>query len=121
MQEQPLCCAVVRDLAALYTDGQASPETAAAVKSHLAGCAECHRYYKDFRRSTASLRDAAHCAAPPCAADGEVTAPADGYAHLARRLRRRSALERGLYALCMALLAAAGFVAARQLGAPRRR
>ena len=46
MPEQTLCCAVVRDLAALYTDGQASPETAAAVRRHLLGCADCRRYYR---------------------------------------------------------------------------
>lgn len=111
MPEQTLCCAVVRDLAALYTDGQASPETAAAVRRHLLGCADCRRYYRTCRCSCRCSRPGVEAVAAPAPA-----APADGYARLARRLRRRSAWERALYALGCALLAIGSFVAARLFG-----
>lgn len=111
MPEQTLCCAVVRDLAALYTDGQASPETAAAVRRHLLGCADCRRYYRSCSCSCRCCRPGVGAVAAPAPA-----APADGYARLARRLRRRSAWERALYALGCALLAIGSFVAARLFG-----
>ncbi|MBQ8611589.1 MAG: zf-HC2 domain-containing protein [Oscillospiraceae bacterium] len=114
MDEIILDCAVVQDLAALYTDGGASEATAAAVSSHLKSCTVCREYYKKYMRSGANRR-----AAPTT--EGPDTAPAaDGWASLARRLRRRSALETGGamlggFVLGALALAAFGFGAAALL------
>ncbi len=51
MSTPVLPCEVVRDLAALYLDGQASPATARAVRRHLSGCAACRRSYRAYRHA----------------------------------------------------------------------
>ncbi|MCI7657033.1 zf-HC2 domain-containing protein [Anaerotignum sp.] len=45
-----LPCEIVMDLVALYQDGLASPMTKNNVAAHLRTCAECRRYYKQYRR-----------------------------------------------------------------------
>ena len=54
MDEIKLDCAVVQDLAALYTDGGASETTAAAVAAHLKECKICREYYKEYAKSGAN-------------------------------------------------------------------
>ncbi len=111
--ENTLFCAAVRDLAALYTDGQTSPETTDAIRAHLDGCAACRRYYKDYRRSGAAQQHTAP--ATPAA-----PAPADGYASLASRMRRRNTLAGVLYALSVLVAAMAGFLYATRPRDDRR-
>ena len=106
MDENTLSCAVVQDLAALYTDGEASTATAAAVEAHLSTCRDCRDYYKKYKQSGVNRTSAAAETAAPAA---------DGYARIARRLRRRSALEKGGFVLGALLLAAFAFAAAMLL------
>ncbi len=108
MDEKIMDCAVVQDLAALYVDGGARAATAALVEEHLHACPACREHYKKYRRSGANRR----VTPQPAAMDA---APGDGYARLARRLRRRSALERSGFVLGALALAVAGFAAARLL------
>ncbi len=107
MENQVLFCAAVRDLAALYTDNEASEETAAAIEKHLLTCSECRRYYKDYRRSGAARSFAAVGGAEEAAATPE------GYALLAQRLRRRTALARSLFILAAIVAGAVGFIVAK--------
>lgn len=143
MSTPVLPCEVVRDLAALYLDGQASPATARAVRRHLGGCAACRRSYRAYRHAAPAAGAApedgpsgALAAAqegvgatdafsapqqaplPPKSARPPKGDDPDGYARLAARLRRRTAwlrLARLAFALLMAV---AGFAAAKLLHAP---
>ena len=92
MDEMKLTCAVVQDLAALYTDGEASEETAAAVAAHLKNCKTCRAYYKAYTKSSV-------CTEKEPAQDALSTPTAESYARLAKRLRRHERLERGGFAL----------------------
>lgn len=107
MDEIKLDCAVVQDLAALYTDGGASETTAAAVAAHLKECKICREYYKEYAKSGANRPETAE-------PNAMATPTAESYARLARRLHRRAALEKGGFALGgfvlgALLLAAFGF------------
>ena len=92
MDEMKLDCAVVQDLAALYTDGETSETTAAAVAAHLKNCKTCREYYKAYTKSSA-------CTGKNPAEDALSTPTAESYARLAKRLRRHERLERGGFAL----------------------
>ena len=53
-----LTCDICRDLIPLVVDGVASEESEAAVKEHVAACAECRDLYqKELERGIASLRE----------------------------------------------------------------
>ncbi len=93
MDELKLNCAVVQDLAALYTDGGASETTAEAVAAHLKTCKNCSEYYKEYRKSGANREQT-----PEQPASME-TPTAESYARLARRLRRHDRLEKSGFAL----------------------
>ena len=113
MDEMMLECAVVQDLAALYTDGEASETTAAAVAAHLKNCKNCREYYKAYTQSSAGTGKLP-------AQDALNTPTAESYARLARRLRRHERLEKGGFALGgfvlgALALAAFGFAAAALL------
>lgn len=113
MEEMNLNCAVVQDLAALYTDGEASETTADAVAAHLKNCKICREYYKEYAKSGAGTGKTP----PP---DALNTPTAESYARLARRLRRHERLEKGGFALGgfvlgALALAAFGFFAAALL------
>jgi predicted anti-sigma-YlaC factor YlaD len=113
MDEMMLECAVVRDLAALYTDGEASETTAAAVAAHLKNCKTCRDYYKEYTKSSA-------CTGKLPVQDALSTPTAESYARLAQRLRRHERLEKGGFALGgfvlgALALAAFGFAAAALL------
>lgn len=109
MENTLLSCEVVRDLAALVTDGGACAATQQAVQAHLAGCAECRRYYKQYEKSVGEP-------ARPADGSGAGEAPdgGQGYAKLARRLHRRSLFLRGIYAAAAVLIAFFSFLAARR-------
>ena len=47
-----LNCDIVKDLVALYHDGEASEASAAAVKEHLKECKSCREYYKEYGAAT---------------------------------------------------------------------
>lgn len=143
MSTPVLPCEVVRDLAALYLDGQASPATARAVRHHLGGCAACRRSYRAYRHAAPAAGAAPEdgpsdtfaaaqggvgatdafsapqkAPLPPKSARPPKGDDPEGYARLARRLRRRTAwlrLARLAFALLMAV---AGFAAAKLLHAP---
>lgn len=93
MDELKLSCAVVQDLAALYTDGGASEPTAQAVAAHLKTCKTCSEYYKEYKKSGANREQA------PEQPASMATPTAESYARLARRLRRYDRLEKGSFAL----------------------
>lgn len=143
MSTPVLPCEVVRDLAALYLDGQASPATARAVRRHLSGCAACRRSYRAYRHAapaagvapedgpsgalaaaqggvgaTDAFSAPQQAPLPPKGARPPKGDDPDGYARLAARLRRRTAwlrLARLAFALLMAV---AGFAAAKLLQLP---
>lgn len=103
MENQNLCCATVRDMAPIYLDGHASHETADAIGAHLDGCSDCRRYYRAAAR-TGAYRPA-----------DTIAPPDDGFAGLAKRLRRRRLILHLAAAVAAVLLAAAGFLAGKWL------
>ncbi|MDE5767816.1 MAG: zf-HC2 domain-containing protein [Oscillospiraceae bacterium] len=44
-----MTCNFAKDLAELYHENLVSPETADAIRSHLKTCADCRKYYREFR------------------------------------------------------------------------
>ncbi len=82
-------CNIVRDLLPLYLDGETSPESTEMIKSHLAECDECHKYFRNYNRFPVSMQEAA--------SHGKYH-----YSAIARRIRRRNTLQ--LSAVCAAFL-----------------
>lgn len=117
MQPVLFNCEAAQDLCALYTDGTLSNGTRQAVDAHLKSCADCRRFYKAYVQSAR----ASDAALPQQPAVQPNEAPAQGYAALARKLRRRSRLACCLYSAATLLLALFSFLAARRLEADHRK
>ncbi|MFA6032520.1 MAG: DUF2275 domain-containing protein [Myxococcota bacterium] len=58
-------CSGTKELLPGYVDGLLGPEDAAAVKEHLAGCAECARAVAELEKTIALVRDIEEVDPPP--------------------------------------------------------
>lgn len=82
-------CNIVRDLLPLYLDGETSKETSDMVKSHIAECDECRKYFRNYNRIPLSLQESG--------SHGKYH-----YSEIARRIRRRNTIR--LSAICSAFV-----------------
>ena len=96
-------CSVIRDLIAVYADGETTAQTSEIIQKHLSECPECKEYYNQTTHVVRSMKT-----------------PPNGnhyrYSALARRIRKRNAVV--LSAGCSALFTL-GFIAAKLMSSER--
>ena len=96
-------CSVIRDLIAMYADGETSSQTSQIIEKHLEECPECREYYESTTHVVRSMKT------PPRGNHYR-------YSALARRIRHRNAVV--LSTGCTALFTL-GFIAAKLMSSER--